>query len=188
LAASFHTQIKPTIAIGKSLAALPPNSILAFGTDFARSCCSLVIHSLFESRGRLLFGQQMNSRCFAVRDGNHEPNGQLTHPLGELPFSYAHLGIEGTIKMKTLWTFALIVAALGITGCDVDIEDPSPAPAALTPAPATQPDSGVVVDIDTPAENRLERREERRENLRDAIDGVDVQVGNGQVKVDVDGD
>jgi hypothetical protein len=48
---------------------------------------------------------------------------------------------------------------------------------------------GVVVDVDaSPQRDWAERREERRENLREAIDQVDSEVGDGGVQVDVDGE
>ena len=81
--------------------------------------------------------------------------------------------------MKTIFTAALLTAAIVVACCDVDIDDTTATPA---------DPSGVNVDIQTSNEAPVERREERRENLRDAIEGVNVQVGDGRVKVDVDGE
>ncbi len=82
--------------------------------------------------------------------------------------------------------------ALASAGCDVDVHEAgSPADTVHNNAPAVDPaDDGTQlnIDVDTPAENRAERRLERREGLREAVDNVDVEVGNGSVKVDVDGD
>ncbi len=90
--------------------------------------------------------------------------------------------------MRSLITTVFVAVIMVSLGCDVDIHESGTAPAANPTAPTTAAD-GVSVDVgDTPAENRLERREERRENLREAIDEVDVEVGNGSVKVDVDGE
>ncbi|TWT53772.1 hypothetical protein Pla22_14050 [Rubripirellula amarantea] len=79
--------------------------------------------------------------------------------------------------MKTSLFVATLALVLSFAGCDVDVHERG-----------TLPDDtdGVNVDVnDTPVENRMERREERRENLRDAVDGVDVEVGDGGVNVDV---
>ncbi len=79
--------------------------------------------------------------------------------------------------MKKFAGTLLVVALFPSLGCDVDVNQPPT-------SPAVDP-SGVNVDVgSTPADVRLERRD----NLRDAVDSVDVEVGNGGgVKVDVDG-
>ncbi|TWU02545.1 hypothetical protein [Stieleria varia] len=86
--------------------------------------------------------------------------------------------------MKTILISSLLTAVLVTTGCDVDVNETSPATPPVNGSPTVEIDA----DSDTPAENRRERREERRETLQDAIDNVDVEVGNGGVKVDVDGE
>ncbi len=86
--------------------------------------------------------------------------------------------------MKTTLAFFLLTVALFTTGCDVDVHETSPA----TPPVSGSPTVDIDADPDTPAEDRMERREERRENLRDAADNVEVEVGNGGVKVDVEGE
>ncbi len=85
--------------------------------------------------------------------------------------------------MKTAFTAVLLSVALISAGCDVDVHETAPGNLPANDA------NGVTVEVDgEPAEDRMELREERRENLREAVDGVDVQVGNGGVSVDVDGD
>ncbi len=88
--------------------------------------------------------------------------------------------------MKSLLLTAFLTFLVTSLGCDVDVHEPGAIPA-TTPASPSVDSQGVQVDVnDTPLENRLERREARRENLGDTIDGVDVEVGDGGVRVDVD--
>lgn len=104
--------------------------------------------------------------------------------------------------MKT-WTIpaVLLAATLSLTGCDnpsdsrpaasepvgepieyhesVEIDDPAPDRDRL--------DINIDVDTDDPATSeRAELRQQRRENLRDAIDNIDVRVGEQGVDVNVD--
>lgn len=95
--------------------------------------------------------------------------------------------------MKTaLCLTVLSLAACGV-GCDTNrVVEPiptSPAPVTDT-VPTTATDRAADVDINIDAdrplvEQRNERRLDRRENLRDAIDKVDVDVGPAGVDVDV---
>ncbi len=94
--------------------------------------------------------------------------------------------------MKKCFTGIALSIIFAAAGCDVDVHEAgSPAGTVHNNAPSVAPaDNGthLNIDVDTPAENRVERRIERREGLREAVDNVDVEVGNGGVKVDVDGD
>ena len=65
--------------------------------------------------------------------------------------------------MYKVLTGLALIAVFSFVGCDVDVDT-----------------------SDSPAESRMDRREERRENIKDKVDGVDVEVGNGGVKVDVE--
>ena len=65
--------------------------------------------------------------------------------------------------MYKIFTCLAVAAVFSFAGCDVDVNN-----------------------SESPAESRMDRREERRENIKDAADGVDVEVGNGGVKVEVD--
>ena len=74
---------------------------------------------------------------------------------------------------------SILAVAVCFTGCDT-------APETVTPV-----NREPVVDIDvrtndSSAIERVDRRDERRENLLDAIDRVDVDVSDGQVNVDVE--
>ncbi|TWU46528.1 hypothetical protein [Rubripirellula reticaptiva] len=83
------------------------------------------------------------------------------------------------MKAKSLSAIVL-AAGLCTAGCDEGYE--------AGPVVPMQTD-GVNVDVDTPDtpfENRVERRQERRNDIREAVDHVDVQFGDGGVSVDVD--
>jgi hypothetical protein len=92
-------------------------------------------------------------------------------------------------KMKTFVVISCIAGLLFCSGCDAGVHEGTSPAADATTSP------GVNVDVNTsPVETRAERREALRENLRDTIDGVQVDVGDGvqvdvgdgRVKVDVD--
>lgn len=90
--------------------------------------------------------------------------------------------------MKTALCLAVIsIAACGL-GCDTydnnRAVDPIPANPAL--APDRTADVDIDIDADRPLVGELaERRLDRRENLRDAVDKVDIDVGPAGVDVDV---
>lgn len=96
--------------------------------------------------------------------------------------------------MKRLLPIIALSLTVGIMGCDESLPSGSTSPV-NTPLsnPSTQPNRPNEVDVDVnlnqpnelPLSERLDRREERRENLRDVIDGVDVNVNGGQTKVDI---
>lgn len=67
---------------------------------------------------------------------------------------------------------ALLVGLLGLTGCQVDTDID------------TDPAEGVRVDIDSNRDGP--RNGNLRERVRDAVDDVDVNVGDGAVDVKVD--
>ncbi len=81
--------------------------------------------------------------------------------------------------MKKALTSIIFAAGLTTAGCDIDVNE-------NTTPPMSADEMSVDADINSPAENRMDRREERRENLREAVDNVDVHVGDGGVSVDVD--
>ena len=81
--------------------------------------------------------------------------------------------------MKTICSLLVAISTLTMVGCDVDVYEESA-------TPAVEADS-VHVDLDEPLNERAEFREERRERIRDAVDRVDVEVDDGGVKIDVDG-
>lgn len=90
--------------------------------------------------------------------------------------------------MKTILRLAVLsVAACGL-GCDTYDANPAVDPIPTNPVPAPQRTTDVDIDIDANRpliEERAERRLDRRENLRDAVDKVDIDVRPGGVDVDV---
>ncbi len=94
--------------------------------------------------------------------------------------------------MKTT-THTVILIAMAITcgGCDQAATTNSVSPAVDSPPAVAPADEREDIDIHidsgaSPLQDGVERRQERRENLRDAIDDVDVQAGDGAVDVSVD--
>lgn len=89
--------------------------------------------------------------------------------------------LETSQAMKNLLPLSLAVLCLSLTGCEE-----TTAPSSNLPPVETSDPKKVDVDVNlNPNASPAERREERRENLRDAIDKVDVNVDGGNTKVDV---
>lgn len=91
------------------------------------------------------------------------------------------------MKTASFFFASVLALAISLVGCDLDNDhDMSPAHDATSYGDA----DGVQVDIDIPAadrgESRSEVREQRRENIRQAIDNVDVDVDSSGVGVKVD--
>lgn len=90
--------------------------------------------------------------------------------------------------MKTVLRLAVLsVAACGL-GCDTYDANRAVDPVPTSPVPAADHEADVDINIDANrplVEERAERRLDRRENLRDAVDKVDIDVGRGGVDVDV---
>lgn len=83
------------------------------------------------------------------------------------------------MKMNQVITFLLLSATFGLTGC---AERDAPTPAASVQTDAVD----VQVNTDTSdADDPAERRQERRENVREALEDVDVNVGAGGVDVEI---
>lgn len=93
--------------------------------------------------------------------------------------------------MKSALCLAVLSIATCGLGCDTNRAiDPVPVSPTVPTGPAATPDRTADVDIDIDAnrplvEERAERRLDRRENLRDAVDKVDVDVGPAGVDVDI---
>jgi hypothetical protein len=95
------------------------------------------------------------------------------------------------INMKKLFPVVAIGLTVTFVGCDDSTyyraNPASDVPAGDTSSVEVTPDR-VDVDIKTdgePAADRVERRLERRENVRDAVDGVDVDIDAGRTKIDI---
>lgn len=88
--------------------------------------------------------------------------------------------------MKTALCLAVLSIAVCGLGCDTADIHPAVDPIPTSPAPERTTDVDIDIDANRPlVEERAERRLDRRENLRDAVDKVDIDVGPGGVDVDV---
>ncbi len=89
------------------------------------------------------------------------------------------------MKMNFAYLASLsLTLVLGVSGCEME-------PATTTTTTTTPPStSGTTADVEVnnndanrPADDRMDRRQ----NLRERVEDVDVSVGGGKVDVDVDG-
>ena len=85
--------------------------------------------------------------------------------------------------MHKLLTGVMLTAVLSFVGCGSDVHE-----AAAPPPPVDSIDHGPDVHPDDHMARGAEGRAELRENMREAVDSVNIEVGDGGVKVDVDGE